>query len=678
MDILGQSSLLVAVISLALGISVFAKNVRNKLYLLFSLLCLLICVWSLFFFMEIYRGGKDFYQLHLHMNIWLAPMSLWFIREFAQRRDKKTYFILYGSFVLSIILSSLLFLGEKSALVMNAVYFAPAILFIQIIIFIFESRSRNQIAKPTLIYGGAILVLLTSVMDHVPSMGRVVPSIGNVILAIYLFFLSQSVLQHRLLNFAALFYRFLIILGVALTLTGIYSLLFAWIQDKPLLFFLNSFFVSILILMLLDPLRAIVGFFAKKMLSQSQKQFEIKLENAKKELNGIVSAEALYDVIIEMVERTLSPESALLFVLDQSGNKYKKVRSIRSQVFVDEILSNHILIEHWLTRGLKNKNEILFDQLLESEIERSASRGQTEKLKNILVNMRSFGNLLIPIMDESQVYGFVGVEVSSPPIEWGESWGFLNLFYPYFVSVAQTMQNLDIYIQSKEKERLAALGEMAAGLAHEIRNPLGAIKGAAQFLDPNVNRPESQFLKIIIEEVDRLNRVVTLFLDYSKSEHIPFETVDLNEVVKKVTLLIKSNLRSGVEVCLQLSHSPIVFEGSSTQLHQLLINLIQNSINAFENLKPAQLEKKALITVTTDIEQYSSGERYVKLIVTDNGPGIKKENFEKIFIPFFTTVPSGTGLGLSICQKIVRSHHGKIQVESELGQGAKFIVTLKA
>ena len=112
--------------------------------------------------------------------------------------------------------------------------------------------------------------------------------------------------------------------------------------------------------------------------------------------------------------------------------------------------------------------------------------------------------------------GFVGFWVPGPPEPWGNNWAILSVVYPYYEQVAATLRSMEIFVRQREKERLAALGEMAAGLAHEIRNPLGAIKGAAQFLDPSTDRPESKFLKVIIEEVDRLNRVVTQFLDYSK------------------------------------------------------------------------------------------------------------------------------------------------------------------
>src|SRR5206468_3326928 len=154
-------------------------------------------------------------------------------------------------------------------------------------------------------------------------------------------------------------------------------------------------------------------------------------------------------------------------------------------------------------------------------------------------------NLLFPLFDGKSILGFVTVYAPIPPEPWGSNWGLLSVIYPYYEQVALTLRNMEVFVRQREKERLAALGEMAAGLAHEIRNPLGAIKGAAQFLapdapagaplsgEPAADKSDRRFLNIIIEEVDRLNRVVTQFLDYSKPPVFEMRDVDLSQLVAK-------------------------------------------------------------------------------------------------------------------------------------------------
>src|SRR6185295_2900013 len=135
-------------------------------------------------------------------------------------------------------------------------------------------------------YVGALVVLITSVMDHVSWMGPTLPAFGNLALVAYIFFLSQAITQQRLLNISALFSRFLVLLAVALTLTVVYSLLVAWIENSPGLFFLNSFIASFLILMLLEPLRDFVSYFTQRLLTQKHRKLQQSLRESVRKLTG--------------------------------------------------------------------------------------------------------------------------------------------------------------------------------------------------------------------------------------------------------------------------------------------------------------------------------------------------------------------------------------------------------
>ena len=225
---------------------------------------------------------------------------------------------------------------------------------------------------------------------------------------------------------------------------------------------------------------------------------------------------------------------------------------------------------------------------------------------------------------------------------------------------------MEIYVRQREMERLATLGEMAAGLAHEIRNPLGAIKGAAQYLDPSGDKPESRFLKVIVEEVDRLNRVVTQFLDYSKPPVTEFKQVELLPLVNKTVDMLKANPVEGVRLEMSGVAKSVAVMAAPEQIQQVLINLIQNSTKALSG------RSDGVIRVGVDID----GASEAVVSVEDNGCGIKREHLDKLFIPFFTTSPSGTGLGLSISQKIIEFHRGRIEVATEEGRFTRFSVIL--
>lgn len=694
MDILGQSSLLVGVISFALGFSVLARNVKNKLFLSFAILTTVVSAWALMFFIN-KISGAPYYRWHLFCNIWLAPAGLGFILVLVRIEDTLSRRLFTLSLIAAVSLSILLGLHlDGSPWILQSIHFLPALVFFQLVRLMWIDRILKRgfkrlpklptvgLARRNLIYIGGLLVLSSCVMDHVPFIGVAIPTAGNIGLALYLFFLSQAISQQRLLNFGTLFSRSIVLIAVAFTLTGVYLLLVGWIHNSPGLFFLNSFLASFLILMLLDPLRKVANFVTDRFTTQHHRRLQEVLREAQRNLAGVVDPDTLYEALLSTVEQALSPGWSAVYVLGSDGTRFRRVKksgidelnldSGKAELVLRELLANHPILEHAEFLRQRGQLAILLDQILENEIDRSASRTDRKGLQELVESLHAMGiNLIIPLFDRGKVLAFVAVRISAPPEPWGNNWGLLPIIYPYFEQASHTLRSMEVYVKQREKERLATLGEMAAGLAHEIRNPLGAIKGAAQFLDPTLDRPESQFLRVIIEETDRLNRTVTQFLDYSKPPLVEFKILDLSALVQKTTELMRPGLPKNLKFEFIKSAEPAWVTAAGEQLQQVVMNLIQNSGRALEK----KSDGSALTRVSVEIQNRSLYAEVV-LSVEDNGVGIKKENLDKIFIPFFTTSPSGTGLGLPISQKIVNSHNGRFEVLSEEGRFTRFSVIL--
>lgn len=697
MDILSQSALLVGVTSFALGVSVFARNVRNKLFLSFLLLTTIISFWAVFFFLFKIWGWNSFYRLHLLMNLWIAPAGIHFVQVMIRLREISSNRLFLVSLLLSVLLSGFLFVPfsakppyEEYPVLKQLIYFLPAFLVLQILLLLkndwlrFRNRKTTpllnhlllEFSKKSLTYLGGLFVLFTSVMDHVPWLGPVMPCIGNLALTFYLFFISQAITHQRLLNFGAVLSRFLVLLAVAFSITLFYLVMFAWIRDNVPLFFLNSFMMSFVILMLLEPIRSLVGYLTDRLLTQKHRKLKAMLKGAQRELFFLHDPASLFGAILKTVEQALHPNCISLFILGKDGTKFRRVRTSGTPLPgaqpVKEILGNHQILDY--LRKLKKRGNlpILLDQILESEIERSASSNQRHYFSLLNQGLKAMGsNILIPLMDGDITLGFVTMFVPCPPEPWGNDWGFMQVIYPYFEQAARSLKMMDIFVRQQEKERLATLGTMAAGLAHEIRNPLGAIKGAAQYLDPSADRPESKFLRIIIDETDRLNRVVSQFLDYSKPSTLDQGVFDLHPLLLRTIESFRSMIIRNANIHYENESENMKIQGSSEQVKQVLINLIQNSIKAIEIKSSASAEPGVVKLAVT---RNHADEAVIS--VEDNGVGIRKENFEKLFIPFFTTSADGTGLGLSICQKIIEAHRGKIEVSSEEGRGARFTVVI--
>ncbi len=219
-------------------------------------------------------------------------------------------------------------------------------------------------------------------------------------------------------------------------------------------------------------------------------------------------------------------------------------------------------------------------------------------------------------------------------------------------------------------KRLVALGKLSAGIAHEIRNPLSSIRGLAQFVYNSFSKADErkEDLNTIIQEVDRLNKLVVQVLDFAKLKKPNLTRFSLNDLIRKIAELFKIEIKDKqIKFNLELSPDISQIQADEDQVRQILMNVIINAIQA--------IPKKGEIKIETE-KAPLKGEPAIKLIIEDSGIGITEKDFNQIFDPFFSTKEKGSGLGLSIVYKLVEAHQGEIKVESKEGEGTKFIILL--
>lgn len=220
----------------------------------------------------------------------------------------------------------------------------------------------------------------------------------------------------------------------------------------------------------------------------------------------------------------------------------------------------------------------------------------------------------------------------------------------------------------KRKDRLAAVGRVAAGLAHEIRNPLGAMRGAIQVLESNTERGSmnAELMEIILKESDRLNSIITNFLSYARPPAAEFVQTDVAEVVREMMKLLRHSpdVEAHHELIDDSGSESIIMAADPAQLRQIFWNLARNSMQAMPNGGKLRI----------GVERIPNNR--VRITIEDTGKGMSPEQVEQLFEPFSNSTSGGTGLGLSIVYQIVRDHNGVINVRSLEGKGTTITIDL--
>lgn len=214
-------------------------------------------------------------------------------------------------------------------------------------------------------------------------------------------------------------------------------------------------------------------------------------------------------------------------------------------------------------------------------------------------------------------------------------------------------------------ERLSLVGQMAAGITHEIRNPMAVVRGFLQLMREKSPDSLGHYYRIVMEELDRANGIINDFLSLAQNRIVEKEQCHLHDIIRELSPLLwaDANLR-GQTIELKLEDHVTTLHLNPKEMKQLLLNLSRNGMEA--------MEEKGVLTISTHEE-----EDFVELEVKDTGSGIPQKQLEKLFQPFYTTKTKGTGLGLAICQSIVERHHGTITVDSVEGAGTQFRVRLR-
>jgi two-component system sensor histidine kinase HydH len=585
------------------------------------------------------------------------------------------------------------------ALVLGAVYFYVFGLLAGALIALWlrgqKSPSRAIRDRIRFLASVGAMAMTFTMGDFVSFLGVYIPPIGAVLAIVFLFVLAESLTRPRLADLYELSGRLLVSTALAFALAGIFYVFITYIGRFGAMY-LNAVLAAIVFLVLFEPLEHEVETRINRFFFRERYDLETSVVELRRRLAHTLENEEMIQVVLAGLERSRRATSCAIFLRDLDDSGFDIVGSVGAQPppRLDALAMRPLLERLGMSLSLEEITR-------EAENDRDASGAGAirEALAPTMTAVEALGPFKSSVVlairgDAEELVGLMCVADDR----------VRDAFTPEEIALLETVAaqmgvaiaNSRIYARMKERDRLAALGSMAAGLAHEVKNPLGAIKGAAQLLEElgvgatGEDPQTKEFLGIILEETDRLNRVVGSFLDYARPHAGNPVPVDVNAAVRRTVQILSSQQPEGVDVRLELAEPMPRALIDPEKLRQVLLNLVHNAIHA--------MDSHGRVTVGTthrraagrsgwggptsersgQLRGDDGGAELVEISVHDTGPGISQKVLKNLFVPFFTTKEKGTGLGLAISQSIVQNAGGSIYVQTQTGSGTKFVISLPA
>ncbi len=690
MNPLSLSAFFTAATSLVLGGLVFVKKGRDKISVTYALLNLSFFMWVFGIGMEIIAPNKYwgfFWNRWLYSGaIFIPTFYLQFI-HFYLRRIKKE--ILIFCYIVSIIFFFFNFTPffVKDLIPKGSFNYAsvPGILFPFFVLFFFLTIAYSfyiiiQVYKNSIGVqrNQAKFLLLSSIIGFSGGSTNFllvfeflyIPPIGNYFIALGLFILFYHIIRHRDINIVLTKGTTYFIIGLLLLLPSIALITIGQKYFFGRIDYLFSIIVFSIILLVTTCFPKIKPFTEKiieQFLFKDRYNYRDTLGQFSKAMVNILDLGSLSKRIIETMTQTLGADKASLFLLNDERGGFELFES-KNITFSSP--SPLLPKEAPLPAYLQKMKEIIVKEMLAKGIKIPDLKKVTEQMDELAAEVS------IPLISKRQLVGIINLSHKfNKDMYYQED---IDLLTTLANQTAIAIENARLYEDLKKSksyvrraDRLASLGTLTAGLAHEIRNPLVAIKTLTQLLPERLEDEEfrSHFLSIASGEVERISHLVNELLDFARPSNPKLEFEDINSILDGMILLVSTESKKK-HIQIQKQYLPDLppVKVDREQIKQVFLNILLNAIDA--------TPENGTLTVKTRSFTKPGGELFLQVEFKDTGCGIPQEHLEEIFNPFFTTKTSGSGLGLSISNQIVQDHKGYISVESQVNQGTSFFVNL--
>jgi signal transduction histidine kinase len=485
-------------------------------------------------------------------------------------------------------------------------------------------------------------------------------------------FVSYSIVKHRLMDIdivlkkGTTYVLLILLLFIPAALLILFGQRFFYGVLDPL-FFMFLLSLLLLITLLFNQMKGRTEKAVEQLFFRDRYDYRETLAQFSKAMVTILDLESLSRKIIETITQTMQVEKASFYSLEEEKGGYQLLESKNlGQNHLPKVLPKG----DPLARHLEDLRMLVIREELMQRRSSPASEGVLETLSLLEAE------LSIPLVSKGQLMGMINLSHKFNRETYSQE--DLELLNTLANQTTIALENARLYDDLKKSksyirraDRLASLGTLTAGLAHEIRNPLVAIKTLTQLLPERFDDEEfrSHFLNIASGEVDRISSLVNELLEFARPSDPKFEMENINNIVDGMILLVSTETKKkqiAVTKEYTVDLPPVTVDRE--QIKQVFLNVLLNAIEA--------TPPNGKLIVRTRSFVKPGGEPHVQIEFTDTGCGIPGEYLEEIFTPFFTTKIKGSGLGLSISNQIIQDHRGYIDVESRVNQGSSFFVNL--
>ena len=515
------------------------------------------------------------------------------------------------------------------------------------------------------------------------------PALGNVLTIIYLYFISQTLFRYRLLDLTELLGRMVVIATFVLILAAIYGLLVAWIPaDQSGVFFFNTLVASFVILILFDPLRTAVEGQVQKWMFREKYELKARIDALRHILANVIDLKEAVRITISSLEESRRVTHAGIYFLDADGGGYdlhghlgprpvERIDAAARRPFFERINAARGAV---VSMEQLEREHAARGAVPETETETIDAIARTlDEMNAALVHPdhgRRSGHRPARAQGRARARGLRHRRDRSLPRRRGADGD-----HHAELQALRAHEGARPPRRARRDGRRPGARDPQSARRHQGRGAAAdAGDASADGSGAHGVPPEArEFLGIIVEEANRLNRVVSQFLDYARPYRGEPQPLDVNEVVRKTAQLVTPpplpSTEAGepppppVEVHLQLADELPRARADAEQLRQVFLNLAINAVQA--------MPSGGKLTISTALRK--PGRRSTSMLEVrfrDTGVGIAAAELKNLFIPFYTTKDKGTGLGLPISQRIIENHGGTIEVRSRVGSGSTFTVVL--